>query len=97
MQSEAYERLAESYFIVDDLSRELRLSEQVVITPEHRTEIRQLKMDFDTAVAAVMTPQQQQQYRRIIADENKLDKVCEIININPTIQDAALIPASTAP
>ena len=58
---------------------EFGIWQNVILTPERRAEMSQLKADFDTRYLSVLTPQQQQQYQENLATKSKINEVCGIV------------------
>ena len=66
---------------------EYGVGKKVILTPERRAEIKQLKTNFDTRYISVLTPQQQQQYQENLAIQSKINEACGIVTYDRSNDD----------
>lgn len=74
---------------------EFVIGKKVILTPERRAEMRQLRADFDAQHISVMTPQQQQQYQENLATKSRIKEACGIVEVDHTNYDIILTETTT--
>lgn len=74
---------------------EFVIGKKVILTPERRAEMRQLRADFDAQYISVMTPQQQQQYQENLATKSRIKEACGIVEVDHTNYDIILTETTT--